>query len=79
MPNAEANVIRDKWLDFRIPGKGDIDSGKMTEEMTIDEMKTKTASNTEKIEMERKRQAVAAAWYISARGRPNLDQVGPDQ
>ena len=43
----------------------------MIEEMTVDEMRAKEAEYREKIAMERKRQAVAAAWYIGS-GRPSL-------
>ena len=70
-------TIKDDTLDIPIPGKGQFDGGKMVEEMTVDEMKAKKAGNLEKIAMERKRQAVAAAWFLGS-GRPSLvkwDQI----
>ena len=69
--------IKDTTISMPIPGKGQLDTGKMIEEMTVEEMEAKKAEYLEKIEMERKRQAVAAAWFLGS-GRPNLvkwDQI----
>lgn len=66
-------TIKDTTVAIPIPGKGQLGGGKMVEEMTVGEMKAKKAGNLEKIQMERKRQAVAAAWYLAS-GRPNLVQ-----
>ena len=63
--------FKDTTVDIPIPGKGDFDTGKLIEEMTVAEMKAKEAEYIEKIAMERKRQAVAAAWYFGS-GRPGL-------
>jgi lipopolysaccharide export system permease protein len=64
-------TLKETEVAIPIPGKGDFETGKMIEEMTVVEMKEKEAENIEKIHMERKRQAVAAAWYFGS-GRPGL-------
>lgn len=69
--------LKDTTIDIPIPGKGDFNTDKLIEEMTVVEMKAKVAENLEKIALERKRQAVAAAWYFAS-GRPGLvkwDQI----
>ena len=71
VPN-EGNV-KDFTYDVPITGNKDYGTTKMVEEMTVDEMKAKQADYLEKIAMERKRQAVAAAWYLGS-GRPGLVQ-----
>ncbi len=63
--------IKETEITMDIPGKGNLDTGKMIEEMTVEEMEAKKAENIENIAMERKRQAVAAAWYLGS-GRPSL-------
>jgi len=68
---ANRGTLKDTPVEFPIPGKGNIDGGKMTEEMTVAEMKEKEADNRDKIAMERKQQAVAAAWFVGS-GRLGL-------
>jgi lipopolysaccharide export system permease protein len=67
---SEAN-IKDTGIDIPIPGKGTFGTGKMVEEMTVDEMLATKSMYLENILMARKRQAVAAAWQIGS-GRPGL-------
>jgi lipopolysaccharide export system permease protein len=62
---SEAN-IKDSGIDIPIPGKGAFGQGKMVEEMTVAEMNATKSDYLEKIAMERKRQAVAAAWHIGS-------------
>jgi lipopolysaccharide export system permease protein len=59
-----------------IPGKGQFNVAKMVEEMTVNEMLATQKDYQEKIALERKQQAVAAAWYI---GAGQLDKVGWDK
>jgi len=70
---ANQGTIRDTSVEFPIPGKGQIGGDMMTEEMTVAEMRGKEDEYREKIAMERKRQALAAAWYIGS-GRLQLVQ-----
>jgi lipopolysaccharide export system permease protein len=72
-PDLSEGTLRETQVEFEIPGKGQLETYKMIEEMTVDEMKAKEAEYREKIVMERKRQAVAAAWYIGS-GRLSLVQ-----
>jgi lipopolysaccharide export system permease protein len=71
-------TLRETPIEFDIPGKGQLETSKMIEEMTVDEMRAKEADYREKIMLERKRQAVAAAWYIGS-GRLSLVQWGEVQ
>jgi len=71
-------TLKDTTIEFDIPGKGQLDTGKVIEEMTVEEMKSKEAEYREKIALERKRQAVAAAWYIGS-GRIHLVPWGEVQ
>jgi lipopolysaccharide export system permease protein len=64
-------TFKETTVVIEIPGKGQFDVGKTVEEMTVQEMKDTQADYLEKISMERKRQAVAAAWYLGS-GRPDL-------
>ncbi len=64
--------VQETFFDFELPNKGAFESGsRMTEEMTVREIREKEDEYREKIVSERKRQAVAAAWYIGS-GRPGL-------
>jgi lipopolysaccharide export system permease protein len=74
---AESN-IKETMVPLPIPGKGQFNVSKMVEEMTIDEMLATEADYQEKIVLERKQQALAAAWYLGA-GQPGLvswDKMG---
>ena len=71
--NANQSNVKKTQMDFPIPGKGQIGGDKMTEEMTVAEMKAKEDEYREKILVERKAQAVAAAWFMGS-GRLNLVQ-----
>jgi lipopolysaccharide export system permease protein len=65
-------------VSLPIPGKGQFNVTRMVEELTVDEMIATQADYQEKISLERKRQAVSAAWYFGA-GQPSLvrwDQMG---
>ena len=59
-------IVRDTSFPFEIPGKGQVGSAKMLEEMTVAEMRTQELDYREKIISERERQAVAASWYIAS-------------
>ncbi len=63
-------IVRDTSFPFDIPGKGQVWSNKMLEEMTVAELRAMELDYHEKIVAERKRQAIAAAWYIAS-GRLN--------
>ena len=70
-------TIKDTPLEFDIPGKGLLNTGKMIEEKTVAEMKAEIVEYQDNISMARKRQAVAMAWYFGS-GRPGLvrwDQI----
>ena len=66
-------IVRDTSFDFDIPGDGLFGNGnnKMAEEMTIPEMRAKEDENRQLIASERKRQALAASWYMAS-GRLHL-------
>lgn len=62
-------IVRDTSFDFDIPNdKNGLFGGgnKMPEEMTIPEMRAKEDENRQLIESERKRQALAASWFIAS-------------
>jgi lipopolysaccharide export system permease protein len=63
--------FRQTTVSLPIPGKGQFNVAKMVEEMTVPEMVTTIADYQEKIALERKQQAVAAAAYM-ALGMPEL-------
>jgi lipopolysaccharide export system permease protein len=67
---SEANV-KDTSIDIDIPNKGTFGMDKSVEEMTVVEMQATKNEYLENIAMARKRQAVAAAWYIGS-GRIGL-------
>ena len=60
-------IVRDTSFDFDIPGDGLFgNNNKMPEEMTVPEMRAKEDENRQLIANERKRQALAAAWYTAS-------------
>ncbi len=63
-------------FEFDIPNKGQFDSLKTIEEMTVAEMREKMADYRDKILLERKRQAVAAAMWIASGLGINSDRMG---
>ena len=73
-PERSEGNFTDTTVDMDIPNKGTFGTGKMVEEMTVDEMEATKADYLEKIAMERKRQAVAAAWYLGS-GQINKFQL----
>ena len=65
-------IVRDTSFEFEIPGNGQVGSQlKMLEEMTVAEMRAQEVDYRDKIVSERKRQAMAAGWYIGS-GRLRL-------
>ena len=62
-------TLKETMVVLDIPANGLFMTAKMTEEMTLEEILAKQADNREKISLERKRQAVAVAWYLGS-GRP---------
>jgi len=70
-PAPSESRIRETFFDFDVPNKGQFNTEKMTEELTVAEMRAREDDYREKIALERKHQAVAAAWYIGS-GRLNL-------
>jgi len=67
---ANEGTIRSTWLDFDVPSKGMLQAAKAVDEMTLAEMREREDDYRDKIALERKRQAVAAAMWIAS-GRPN--------
>jgi hypothetical protein len=63
--------FKETTVSLPIPGKGQFNLTRMVEELTVDEMRATQVEYQEKIALERKRQAVAAAWFFGA-GQPGL-------
>jgi lipopolysaccharide export system permease protein len=62
---SEGNITN-TTVDIDIPNTGTFGAGKSVEEMTVAELEAIKADYLEKVAMERKRQAVAAAWHIGS-------------